>query len=241
MRASRSSASEKGRRLALIGLVASLAVAGLLTALVELESNALAWLDNSVTDFTRSWADAWGWPVELAHQIDLKTGVVFSSFVAGLFALFLLARRRWAAAFFLMLSAFIGGLIGGLFKYVVARDRPPGAEKYEDDLTDSFPSGHSMVGIYLYLATGLLLLRMGQANDRRWMLVLGWVFIVFGPALGVTRIIAGAHWPTDVIGGWAFGSAVVFLSALVFWDALERQWPTWRVRAARDESIDRAA
>lgn len=230
MESSRSPASSQGRRLALVGLACASGVAALLTLLVQVESAAMQSFDDAVVRFTRSWADAWGWPVTLAHEIDLRTGVVFSSFVAGLFALFLLARRRWAAAFFLMMSAFIGGLIGGLFKYLVARDRPPGAEKYETDLTDSFPSGHTMVGIYLYLASGLLLLRIGQVNGRGWMVRLGWAFIVFGPALGMTRVIVGAHWPTDVIAGWAFGSAVVLLSALVFWDSLDQQWPTWKRR-----------
>ena len=214
----------------------SATVAALLTLGVLSDSPLLTAFDESLTDLTRSWADPLGWPVEVCHQIANVTGVVWSSFVAGLFALFLLARRRWAAAAFLLLSAFLGGTIGLGMKSVVSRDRPPGAQVYEQDLTDSFPSGHTMVGIYLYLATGLLLLRMGQANRRRWMVRLGWAFIVFGPMLGLTRLIVGAHWPTDVIGGWAFGSAVVLLCALLFWEPLERGWPT---RRARDRPPDR--
>jgi membrane-associated phospholipid phosphatase len=229
----RSARSAKGRRQTIIGLVISLAVAGALTITMLTESPLLFGFDDALTSLTRDWADELGWPVELSHEIANKTGVIWSSFVAGLFALFLLARRHWAAAAFLLSSAFIGGIIGLVMKDVIARQRPPGAERYEEDLDDSFPSGHTMVGIYLYLATGLLLLRMGQANDRRWMTLLGWGFIIFGPTLGLTRLIVGAHWPTDVIGGWAFGSAVVLVCALLFWDALDASWVTWRKRAAR--------
>ncbi len=224
--------SSRGRRQAIAALVASALVAAGLTAVMMTDSQLLAGFDESVSDFTRGWADDWDWPVVVSHEIDQKTGVIWSSFVAGIFALFLLARRRWAATAYLLLSTILGGIIGLVSKEVVSRQRPPGAERYEEDLTDSFPSGHTMVGIYLYLATGLLLLRMGQANDRRWMTGLGWGLIIFGPLLGLTRVIAGAHWATDVIGGWAFGSAVVLVCALLFWGPLERSWVTYRARDA---------
>jgi membrane-associated phospholipid phosphatase len=230
--AKRSARSARGHRQAIIALVISLAVAAALTVLMLADARPLAGFDETLTRITRTWADSLGWPVSWSHELANKTGVIWSSFVAGLFALFLLARRRWAAAAFLLSSAIIGGVTGLVMKDLVGRRRPPGAEQYEEDLVDSFPSGHTMVGIYLYLATGLLLLRMGQANDRRWMTMLGWAFIIFGPLLGLTRLIVGAHWPTDVVGGWAFGSAVVLVCALVFWDALDASWVTWRRRTA---------
>ena len=232
-RADGTDGSNPGRRSVLVGLAVSGTLAGAFTLVVVTDPQLLLGFDETVSRLTRDWADSWGWPVDLAHQVALKTGVVWSSFVAGLFAVFLLLRRRWAASFFLMLSAFIGGLIGGCMKFLVSRDRPPGAERFEEDLTDSFPSGHTMVGIYLYLAAGLVMLRIGQANDRRWLVWLGWGFIVFGPLLGVTRLIVGAHWATDVIGGWAYGSAVVFGCALLFWEPLDRGWLTWRKRVER--------
>ena len=213
-----------GRRAAAAGLAVSTAFGVLLTTAVLAGPAPLVRVDLGVWDSTGSWAGALVWPVQIAQQIALRTGVVFSACVAALFCVFLLLRHRWAAALFLGLSAVAGGFTGLVMKDLVTRHRPPGAGRFDADLTDSYPSGHTMVGIYLYLAAGLIVLRIGQANDRNWIVRLGWALISFGPFLGLTRIVAGAHWATDVIGGWAFGSMVVCACALLLWRPLGTCW-----------------
>ena len=44
--------------------------------------------------------------------------------------------------------------------------------------------------------------------------VVGRILVIIGPFLGLTRVVLGVHWPSDVIAGWAFGSAVLLTSAL---------------------------
>ena len=65
----------------------------------------------------------------------------------------------------------------------------------------SFPSGHSTNAVALF---GSLALRC----RRRWLTVLA---IVIPLLTGFSRVVTGAHYPTDVLAGWALGAVVVFL------------------------------
>ncbi|MEG1527812.1 MAG: phosphatase PAP2 family protein [Clostridia bacterium] len=69
----------------------------------------------------------------------------------------------------------------------------------------SFPSGHST-------GAGALYPSLPFYKKKNWLIVLA---IVIPLIVGLTRIYLGVHYPTDVIGGWALGLAVVFLVHLL--------------------------
>jgi undecaprenyl-diphosphatase len=97
-----------------------------------------------------------------------------------------------------------------VLKRTVGRMRPPGAETYiENGLDRSFPSGHASVGVYVYVACALLVLLAGQQGGSAALQWSGRVLAVFGVTIGLTRIVLGVHWATDVLAGWAIGSAVL--------------------------------
>jgi membrane-associated phospholipid phosphatase len=75
-----------------------------------------------------------------------------------------------------------------------------------------FPSGHTANATAAAL-TALLLLwpRVGRAG-RAAGLVAAVAFALF---VGVTRIALLVHWPSDVLGGWLLGLAVVPLTAVL--------------------------
>lgn len=63
----------------------------------------------------------------------------------------------------------------------------------------SFPSGHMTWFFALSLA-------VWYANHK-W----GWWFFALSALIGIARIFAGVHWPTDIVGGAIIGLAVAWL------------------------------
>jgi len=67
---------------------------------------------------------------------------------------------------------------------------------------EAFPSGHTT----FFTALGLALWRY----DRR----LSVFVIVCALVISITRIIAGVHWPIDVVGGWLVAILVVLIMVI---------------------------
>ncbi len=190
-------------------------------------ANGWPWLlgfDEAITDFTRGWADPLGWPVDVAHALGLATRPIWSTLLAVVAVLTLAFTRRRAAAGFLALSGVVGVLVVELTKTSMGRARPPGAEQFQSDLLRSFPSGHAAAGIYVYLALGLVLVQLAAARRSRGMRWSGWLLVVLGPVIGLSRVVLGVHWPSDVLAGWAFGSSATLLAALLLWRPIASGW-----------------
>jgi membrane-associated phospholipid phosphatase len=116
----------------------------------------------------------------------------------------LLNRRAWMLA--------LAGLVGGLSYLAVVnlvnRPRPTTAQILrvtEHPGSTSFPSGHL---IFITISAAVLMLCIGYRYLPRWAIPIGWA-VVAGLVLaaGLDRIYGGAHWPTDVLGGFLIASA----------------------------------
>ncbi len=218
------SGSDPARRAAWIGLAVAAASALLLTVGVASGWSWLLSADQRLEQFTRDWADPLGWPVDLAHAIGLATSPLTSTILIVVAALLLTYTGHRAAAAYVALSGAAGVLVVELAKVSVGRERPPGAEAFESDLLKSFPSGHSSAGIYAYLTLGMVLLQLGRARGSGAQRAAGWALVALGPVIGLSRLVLGVHWPSDVLGGWAFGSTATLTAALLLWAPLGSGW-----------------
>lgn len=94
-----------------------------------------------------------------------------------------------------------------------ARPDPALAAFAQDGL--SFPSGHASMSAVFFLTLGVLL---AQTHDRlsvRIYLICASALIT--ACIGISRVLLGVHWASDVLGGWAFGAgwaALWFCAAL---------------------------
>lgn len=119
---------------------------------------------------------------------------------------------RNLSAYFLLTIGTASVLVHGL-KFLIGRARPELFADYGaysltpftgERLFESFPSGHSMAAGALFGAFAML---MPQLRP---------VFLILALAIGVSRVIVGAHYPSDVAAGLLLGLWVAMMIAFVF-------------------------
>jgi undecaprenyl-diphosphatase len=96
-------------------------------------------------------------------------------------------------------------LLVELQKMELARARPDVAGRLVHVSSLSFPSAHAAYAMATWLCLALLLAppaRRGPAIAAALLVAL---------PVGLTRLVLHVHWPSDVIGGWAFGAGWTLL------------------------------
>lgn len=78
----------------------------------------------------------------------------------------------------------------------------------------SFPSGHAMVSAVFYPTIGFMLCQHAPRRGLRILLVVNAVGLPL--LIGLSRVYLGAHYPTDVVAGWALGVAWTTLCWCLF-------------------------
>jgi len=125
----------------------------------------------------------------------------------------LVAYNRTGLALFVLISVGLSGILANIVKQAIGRARPGhfadgGAFRLEPltGMADfaSFPSGHSCTAG----AIGMILALLWPSARL--------VIIPLALALATTRIVLGAHYPSDVIGGLALGASFTLLVAMLF-------------------------
>lgn len=108
-------------------------------------------------------------------------------------------RRRGRFALALLLVILVGRGLTEVQKFAIARGRPTIEPHLVAVKTYSFPSGHATSSMIFYLT---LALALSPPPSRR---IFAAGAILLSLAIGVSRVMLGVHWPSDVVGGWSFG------------------------------------
>jgi len=104
----------------------------------------------------------------------------------------------------------VAAVLGDLAKRLVDRGRPPVSLRLIVEGEPSFPSGHATNAAGVYLTLGLVLAVFVFRRPLLRVAVVASAALVTC-AVGLSRLVLGVHWPSDVLAGWALG-AVVALS-----------------------------
>jgi undecaprenyl-diphosphatase len=195
------------RRPALWAAAAALLFLGLLLWVALDHGRPLSWdgaLHTAVVHHRARWLVAAAKPVSVGVEVVAYT----VSAVGG--ALLLRPRSWWLGAVVGVGTLIAGQVVRVGLAALVARDRPPRGDWAATAAGYSFPSGHTVSAT---LAAGVLCLGLLRAVRSRWRIAGIAVALCWAVLDGVSRVYQGVHWPSDVLAGWLFGSALVLLVA----------------------------
>lgn len=148
----------------------------------------------------------------LAHQSNFFDYVViffgfwFPYIVIGLAGLFLIFyRKSWRESFLVFFSGGLAVFFDLILKNLIQIPRPflalNNIQTLFPEAGYAFPSGHAT--FFAALAISIFFL-----NKKA-----GYFFMFFALLIGLARIIAGVHFPVDILGGFALGAFVAYVVA----------------------------
>ena len=116
----------------------------------------------------------------------------------------------------LTIAAETSNLLVYVMKFVVGRPRPTPdlIQVWEVKNNASFPSGHAFFAMVVLGLTAYFALTYVSRKSLRMVIVISLLVVII--LIGASRVYLGAHWPSDVMGGYTAGA--VFLGIFIWLD-----------------------
>jgi undecaprenyl-diphosphatase len=139
--------------------------------------------------------------------------------IATVVAVSLLARGHRQMAV-VVASASVAQVANVMLKTTLESPRPSGSlvQVSENASGFGFPSGHTMGTTVIALVIFYVVTRLMPLGFKRRLLQAAILFVPF--MTGIARIETGAHWPSDVLGAWLWGT----LAAIAIITLSQRSW-----------------
>ena len=122
-----------------------------------------------------------------------------------------LLKKNFRRAINILVVSLSSFLVMQVLKQVFRRQRPESA--IVEGLTSySFPSGHSLSGFVFCSILAYLVWRGNLSSGWKWLLIS--LLFLLAVSIGISRIVLGVHYATDVTAGFCLGVMWVIMS---FW------------------------
>lgn len=172
-------------------------------ALVRIDRSAANWGSTNATDLSTAMLRA-------VTALGATTTVIALTVVLTI--VYARAHNRGAIAGFLLVVVAGQNVVVNLLKLAVDRARPD-IDPLAGFAGASFPSGHTTAAFAAFAAFALVL---GRGRGARVQAQLLGLAIGIASAVGMSRVLLGVHWLTDVIAGACLGLAWFSLVAIAF-------------------------
>lgn len=174
---------------------------------------ALVFIDVWASQTFQAWPEVWRAPFFFVTEFGLSDWVLIPSLIVTLISLIALRlvpkglyrRATYELACvsgFIFVGVGLPGLLTNLLKRIIGRSRPvefleSGAFHFQFIVNDwnfqSFPSGHSATALGTALVIGFMAPRLFK------------LLLVIALMTGLSRVVVGMHYPTDVFAGFIVG------------------------------------
>ena len=144
------------------------------------------------------------------------------SFVSLLIAAVLVGLLVWRRGRHLglaiapLMSLVLASLASTAAKAIFDRERPPVTLHATTVTLASFPSGHATDAAAFFVAASLTL-AITIARRRSTQLFLIVAGTLLAALVGLSRLVLGVHWLSDVVAGWTLGAAFAITVVVAAW------------------------
>ncbi len=107
----------------------------------------------------------------------------------------------------------ITGFTNLVLKNTVQRSRPIGIKLVEAH-GYSFPSGHSSISTAIGIV--LIYLIIKRIRNKKIAYLLSGIILTYLILVGISRVYVGAHYSTDVLGGWFIAIVLSYISITAY-------------------------
>ena len=162
------------------------------------------------------------WLAEVMRDLSgLGSTVVLTLFTVATVGYLALVSQH-ALAICVATSVISGTVLVSVFKATFSRMRPDLAYAELAASGLSFPSGHASMSALVFLTIGALIASSHKrVSERLYILLTAGLMTLL---VGLSRVALGVHYATDVLGGWAFGSAWAIVWLLLARYVVSRNW-----------------
>ena len=148
------------------------------------------------------------WLILLMQGISWIGGGIQRYIIVTILTVALWRWWGWGAALAMGLTTLVSAFTSEVLKAYFARLRPDFVSHLDFVSSAAYPSGHANNAAVVYI---LFIMLVPQARHPGWQLAAAAMILV----TGLSRIMLGVHWPTDVVGGWLLGTSFALIAAAV--------------------------
>ena len=123
---------------------------------------------------------------------------------------------RWPLALSPLAALVVAALASSVAKAYFGRSRPPTIVRATTVTSAAFPSGHATDAAACLLAASFVLALAVATRPRDKVLCLLGGLVGAG-LVGLSRLVLAVHWFSDVVAGWALGTAIAAIVVTTSW------------------------